>query len=144
MNKYIYGIIRKVPHWNLNIKGIDGEKVHLINSDNLSALVSRAKRDVYPLTRENAFIHEKVIEEAMKLTTVLPVSFGTVSESKMIQKNFLDKKNKELQEAIKSMEGKVQVNLKAIWEDMTLALQEIVQESKDISSLRDYSLENDL
>ena len=61
--KYIYCIIKSPKSFKCELNGVGGEKVGLIVSKNLAAVVSDSPITDYPLTRENTTTHLKVIEE---------------------------------------------------------------------------------
>ncbi|MEK7121927.1 MAG: GvpL/GvpF family gas vesicle protein, partial [Patescibacteria group bacterium] len=92
----------------------------------------------YPITRENIMTHQRAIEEVMRThSTVLPVSFGTVAEdSTVVEKKLLESKKNELLDAFQTVDGKVELNLKAIWLDMPSTFQKVVAENSDLAFLK--------
>lgn len=136
--KYIYCVIRKPDFFNLDFRGVGGGKVHLVISGKLAVAVSDSVLQDYPITRENTVTHQRVIEEIMRAhSPVLPVSFGTVAESGgLIQEKMLKAKHNELLDALSEVEGKVELNLKAIWLDMPSTFQKVVAENPDLARLK--------
>ena len=137
--KYIYCIIRKPPKsFDAEFCGVGGGRLYLINSDELAAVVSDSPIMDYPITRENTIIHQRAIEEVMRTySSVLPVSFGTIAENKaVVEKKLLESKQSELLDALQSVEGKVELNLKAIWLDMPSTFQKVVAENSDLAFLK--------
>ena len=118
--------------------GVGGGRLYLINSDELAAVVSDSPIMDYPITRENTIIHQRAIEEVMRTySSVLPVSFGTIAENKaVVEKKLLESKQSELLDALQSVEGKVELNLKAIWLDMPSTFQKVVAENSDLAFLK--------
>ncbi len=113
--------------------------MHLVNSEKLAIAVSDAPvLEDYPITRENTVTHQRVIEEVMRMhSSVLPVSFGTVAENaRVLEEKILRAKEIELLDALKSIEGKVELNLKAIWLDMPKIFQKVVAESPELSRIK--------
>jgi len=139
IGKYIYCVIKK-PQESFGVKfcGVGGEKLHVINSGELAVVVSDSSITDYPITRENTTTHQRAIEEVMRAhPMVLPVSFGTVAENRaVIEKKLLEVKRSELLDAMQRIEGKVELNLKAIWLDMPSVLQKIVAENSDLALLK--------
>lgn len=136
--KYLYCVIRKPDAFNLELCGVGGGKIHCVQSENLAAVVSDAEVMDYPITRENTITHQRVIEEVMRAhSPVLPISFGTMAEGgALIRERMLKAKRKELLDALKEVEGKVELNLKAIWLDMPSVFQKVATENPDIARLK--------
>lgn len=136
--KYIYCIIKSPKSFKFKLTGIGGEKVGLIVSRNLAAVVSDSPVKDHPLTRENTTTHLKIIEEIMRLySPVLPVSFGTVAEDNdAIKKKLLVPKQNEFLRALKNIEGKIELNLKAIWLDMDKIFQKVVLGNPELQRIQ--------
>jgi len=83
--------------------------------------------------------HERVLETVMREFTLLPVRFGTVTDSTSpvqdIQK-LLSSRFNEFQKLLRDMSGKVEMGLKAFWRDEKAIFEEIVAENTDIRRLR--------
>lgn len=136
--KYLYCIIRKPETFNLELYGVGGGKIHCVASENLAAVVSDAEVMDYPITRENTITHQRVIEEVMRAhSPVLPISFGTVAENeKIIREKMLNAKEAELTDSLGDIEGKVELNLKAIWLDMPKIFQKVAAENPEIERIK--------
>lgn len=137
--KYIYCVIQKPKSFGLDLRGVGGGDIHLINSEKLAIAVSDSPvLEDYPITRENTVTHQRVIEEIMRLhSPVLPVSFGTVAESeRVLQEKMLRAKENELLDALASIKDKVELNLKAMWLDMPKIFQKVVQENPELSRIQ--------
>ncbi|MEK7074684.1 MAG: GvpL/GvpF family gas vesicle protein [Patescibacteria group bacterium] len=139
MGKYIYCVIKK-PRESFNVEfcGVGGGKLYVINSGELAAIVSDSPVMDYPITRENTITHQRAIEEVMRANvSVLPVSFGTVAENQaVVEKKLLESKQSELLDALERVEGKVELNLKAIWLDMPSTFQKVVAENPNLALLK--------
>jgi hypothetical protein len=76
----------------------------------------------------------------MKEFTLLPVRFGTITDSaspiQNIQK-LLGSRFEEFQKLLEDLEDKVELGLKAFWRDEKTIFEEIVAENTDIKRLRD-------
>lgn len=136
--KYIYCIIRKSKSFDVEFCGVGGGRLYLINSGELAAIVSDSPLIDYPITRENTMAHQRAIEEVMRTySPVIPVSFGTVADTRaIVEKKLLRSKQSELLDALQSVEGKVELNLKAIWLDMPSTFQKVVVENPDIARVK--------
>ncbi len=138
MGKYIYCVIRKPSSFDLDFCGVGGGKIHLVTSGKLAVAVSDSPITDYPITRENTMTHQRAIEEVMRVrSSVLPVSFGTVAENRaVVEKKLLESKESELLDALQSVEGKVELNLKALWLDLPAIFQKVVAENPDLALLK--------
>lgn len=136
--KYIYCIIKTPKSFEFKLAGIGGEKVGLMVSRNLAAVVSDSSVKDHPLTRENTTTHLKIIEEIMRLySPVLPVSFGTVAEdSEAIQKKLLAPRQNEFLRALEDIDGKTELNIKAIWLDMDEIFQKVILENQELQRIQ--------
>lgn len=136
--KYLYCVMRKPNKFTLELYGVGGGKIHCVASDNLAAVVSDAQVMDYPITRENTITHQRVIEEVMRThSPVLPVSFSTVAENaKVIREKMLEAKETQLIDSLRDINGKVELNLKAIWFDMPKIFQKVVAENPEIERIK--------
>ena len=135
--KYLYCIIKEKKAKEFSVLGLERAKVYSIPEGKLSAVVSDAEIKEYPISRENTLIHQKVIEEMMKVYDVLPVSFGTVAENEeAVKKKILRQKKEEILKTLEKIKGKVELNLKAIWLDMSNIFREVLKENKEIQSAK--------
>lgn len=136
--KYIYCIIKKPKFFGVEFCGVGGAPLYLINSGELAAVVSDSPITDYPITRENTMTHQRAIEEVMRVhAPILPVSFGTVADNRaVVEKKLLGSKQGELLEALQRVEGRVELNLKAIWLDMPAIFQKVVAANPEIAHFK--------
>lgn len=132
--KYIYCIIKEKRPLKFSLFGQDEKEVRLVHNGDLAAVVSDSDIKDYPFTREYLLTHQRVIEEIMKKGyDVLPVRFGTAAESsEAVLEKILQSKKKELLETFHIVEGKVELGLRALWENMGDIFKEIVRDHGDI------------
>lgn len=144
--RYIYCIIGTGQKRKFNSPGIGGrqDKVYSISYQDIAAVISHSPIIRYPISRENTMAHQKVLEELMGDFTVLPVRFGTVASSKdgirpeeRIKKEVLKARYEELKALLTKMDNKIELGLKALWNDMRVIFKEIVEESRDIKFLKE-------
>lgn len=143
VGQYIYAIIESDQEQTFGAIGIGKEKseVYTVVHDGLGAVISDSPVTQYPVTRANTMAHQNVMEEVMNRYPMLPVRFGTVSEGRnLIRQRLLDERHRELSDTLSYMAGKVELGIKAIWNDMKPVFDEIAVRNKDISRLRDRLL----
>lgn len=137
--RYIYCIIKKPQNsFGIEFFGVGGGWLYVIHSGKLAAVVSDSPMMDYPITRENTVTHQRAIEEVMQVhAPVLPVSFGTIAENEsLIKEKILKAKQNELLAALNEVDGKIELNLKAIWLDMPKTFQKVVSENSDLARLK--------
>ena len=125
--------------------GIGGgtDEVYSVSYRDVAAVISASPVMRYPISRENTIAHQKVLEELMEEFTVLPVKFGTVASSKdgvcaadRIRGEVLKVRHEEFKDLLAKTDNKIELGLKAIWIDMKIIFQEIVDENRMIRKLR--------
>lgn len=137
--KYVYCIIGTDEGRNFGPIGIGGrgDEVSTVCYGDLSAVISNTSMAKYTLSRENLLAHEKVIEKVMKDYTVLPVRFCTIASSAQEVRDLLRKRYVEFKGLLQDMDNKIELGAKAFWKDMKVIFQEIVDENKEIRSLKE-------
>jgi hypothetical protein len=133
--QYVYGIVgpnAPAPRG----KGIGGARLALLAGDDVAALVSEIRDGELRFGRDEMLLHSRVLEHALKRGTVLPMRFGIVmSGPEEIRTRLLDEHGAELREQLAELEGKVEVRIRATYDEASL-LHEIVHENPEIASLR--------
>ncbi|MFH1798257.1 MAG: GvpL/GvpF family gas vesicle protein [Candidatus Omnitrophota bacterium] len=138
--KYIYCVIGTKQERNFGPIGIGGrnDEVLTVGHDDLSMVVSNHPMGRFVVNRENMLAHQKVIEEVMKeFDSVLPVRFGTLASNADEIRNLLDRRGREFKNALKDMDHKVEVGVKAIWKNMYAIFKEIARENKMIKDAKE-------
>lgn len=116
-------------------------EVRTVECGDLAAVVSDAQTTVYDVTRDNLTAHQRVVEESMRHSDVLPVAFGTVARSDQdIREKLLRREHDELQDHLAYVRGRVELGLKVLWNRDRL-FSEVVAERDDIRRLRDLIAE---
>ncbi|MBU4241032.1 MAG: GvpL/GvpF family gas vesicle protein [Actinobacteria bacterium] len=134
LGKYIYCIIESNNERNFGPIGIGGrgDNVTTVGYRDLSAVVSNTIMEKYVIGRENMMAHERVIEEVMKEYTVLPVRFCTIATSAEELRNLLRRRYPEFKKSLRSMDGKVELGLKARWRDESEVIREVTEENAEV------------
>lgn len=110
--------------------GLGGREVFAVRHAGLAAVVSRSpvrawatmmKSDVVPYL----FAHQAVIEKVMRTETVVPVKFGTTARAAAEVRRMLELGRGRLAAALAAMEGKIELDVVALWKDLKPTLQEI-------------------
>ncbi|MBI5560921.1 MAG: GvpL/GvpF family gas vesicle protein [Deltaproteobacteria bacterium] len=136
---YLYCIMGSGEARSCDTAGIGGrgDVVSIINYEDLSCATSPSPLGEYAVTRENLMAHQKVVEEAMKDHTVLPVRFSTIAKSPDDIRGVLRKRYAEFKSLYEKMEGKVELGLKALWKDMGRVFKDIAEEDMLVKRLKD-------
>jgi hypothetical protein len=135
---YCVGYAEPFVDDTLEIAGI-GEHaapVRVIQHDDLVALVSDSPRMRYDISRRNLTAHQRVLEEAMTRSTVLPVSFGTVANSdRDVREKLLKRESDEIHRYLAYVRDRVELGLMVLWNRDRL-FAEVVEEYDEIRALR--------
>ncbi len=136
---YLYCIIGTDEAINFGDIGIGGrgDAVTAVAYEAISAVISKSSETKYILNRENLLSHQSVIERVMKDYTVLHVRFSTIADSIEDIRGVLRKRYEEFKNMLRDMDNKIELGIKAVWKDMDVVFQEILQEDEEIKQLRD-------
>jgi hypothetical protein len=136
MADYVYGIVEpgaKPPDG----RGLGGAPVRLVPDGGAAALVSDVADRELELGRDEVMTHARVLEDALDRGTVLPMRFGVVMDGdEDVKARLLEEHADEVREQLARFSGKVEVNLRATYDEDTL-MREVVRENPDIARLRD-------
>jgi len=138
--QYIYAIVATSEDKNFGHIGIGSrnDDVFTVCYRDIGAVISPSPVTKYPVSRANTIAHQKVMEEAMKYYPMLPVRFGTIGEGTgLIKEKVLKTRYDELKDLLGYVEDKIELGLKALWVNMQAIYKEIIDENRDIRSLRD-------
>jgi hypothetical protein len=140
---YVYGVASAEQFLNghppLRVPGIGGlgVPVRTIAFEDLVAVVSDVPGSRFDLTRENLLEHQRVLDEVLRRSDVLPFSFGTVAGSdEEVRELLLRDGFDALHEQLEYVRGCVELEVKTFWEQERL-FAEIAQESDEVRDLRD-------
>ena len=142
--KYLYCIIENSNARNFGPIGIGDreDEVTTIPYRDLSAVVSGIPMSKYVVSRETMTAHEKVLEGVMKDCTVLPVRFYTVAPSADEIRSLLRRRHTEFKNLLRYLDNRVELGLKALWKDMNIVFQEIIEESDELMTLEKKIVSN--
>jgi hypothetical protein len=133
---YVYGVLPGADAPNVSAGGVEQAQVRTVEHAGLAALVSTLEGDELAAARE-VRAHWRVLEDASKSATVLPVRFGTVLEGdRAVRERLLEPNAERLTEMLDALAGRVQLNVRGDYEEERL-LREVVRTSPQVAALRD-------
>ena len=132
---YVYGVVRAKDGVPERIESDDVPDARLVWAGDIGAIVKTAGDAQVP-DRRALTSHARVLQEAMSWATVLPMRFGVVMPSDGAVRDELRARRDELVRLLDSFEGRVEISLKAFYEEDVL-LREIVDENREIARLRE-------
>src|SRR5436190_18579471 len=134
--KYVYGVVRAADGSLPKDGGINDEPVTLVTTEGLAALTSNVPDEVLEAGREELLAHSRVLEQALEGGVVLPMRFGVVMPNEQsVRDRLLAPHREELEAQLDEMDGKVEINIKGIYEEDAV-LREVVSENAEAADLR--------
>jgi len=136
--KYIYCIIESNKPRSFGPLGIGGraDELYTVCFNGLAACVSNSPIIKYSCLRDNMLAHEMAIEEVMKEYTVAPARFCTIAEDEEKVKKILEKDHDRFIDALKNVEGKKELGLKAMFKE-DIIYKDILERYEDIRILKE-------
>lgn len=135
---YLFGIIDgisdkklDISDWSTPVQTRDYKQIAIVYTK-----LSTEKNQDMLATRKNLLAHEKVIEMVMKHYTILPFSFGTILNNFSEMDDFIEEHVHDFSHKLESIRGKIELNLKGIWNDMQPVYENILETHENISQLK--------
>ena len=130
MGKYIYGIVNT----DSNIQGMDAG-VYTIPYKDISAVVSDSEVTDYTNLLKDALArlllrHQQVIEKIMENFTIIPMRLGTYCADEDEVRHILVKGYCRIKDIFKEINGKIEIDVVAIWNIFDDVLKEIAEEEE--------------
>ena len=120
----------------MSAKGVAERPVATIERDDVAALASELTEDRLRVRRRDVIGHLRVLEAVFAETTVVPCAFGTVLESaEAVERELLTARRDELLALLQRLEGRVQLNISAVYDEDTV-LREVVETEPEVARLR--------
>jgi hypothetical protein len=133
---YVYGVIASTARAP-SAKGIGGAAVRSIPAGELAAVASDIDPGSLQLGRDAMTAHAKVLEDAVALTTVLPMRFGVVmADEDTVRRDLLEAHGPELRAQLDELAGKAELRLRATYDEEQL-MREAAAQDPEILRLRD-------
>src|SRR5262245_1192283 len=139
--RYVYGLVRAAQAPELGPIGLEHAgspgRVYAISVDGMAALVSDydRRRRIAPL-RRNLEPHDRVIREAWKTTTMIPMTFGHVARSAREIERLLGRHARAIAAELNRLDGMVEISVRVKW-DVDNIFKYIVDSDPLLASLRD-------
>jgi hypothetical protein len=136
---YVYGVVRASSIGELAAEGVGDGRVATIERDGLAAVTSELTEDRLRVRRRDLLRHLGVLEAAFAEATIVPCAFGMVLPSRQaVESDLLRARRDELLQLLQRLEGRVQLNIKAAYDEETI-LREVVEADSEIVRLRQRS-----
>jgi gas vesicle protein GvpL/GvpF len=132
---YVYGIVRAGAVRGVKSKGVGGGAVELVERDGLAALITALSTTELRVKRRDLDSHLRVLQEVLDTATVVPCSFATVAAPDDVTNDLLVDRRAELLSALDRLDGKVQMNVKAVYLEEEL-LRDIVKTNPQVAGMR--------
>lgn len=146
---YIYGVVRADETKVLGPLGLSTngspEEIHLHSKDGIGIVYTGKEcddDDELPASRKNLVNHQRVIELLMSTYTVLPFSFGTLIDDVTALEQLIVERKAEFEATLDKIDGKIELGLKVLWENMDQIFDALVQEDEAINQKRQYLIAN--
>jgi hypothetical protein len=133
MSSYVYGVIpaADAAAWT-GADGIGGP-VHTVQAGDLAALVSDVPADTTPGRRVDLEAHRRVLAHAIEQGSVIPMRFGMVMDDEdVVRERLLTRHASELGDLITSLDGQVQMTVRAFYAENAL-LQSAIASNEEIA-----------
>jgi hypothetical protein len=135
--KYVYGVVRADRGSRKKQSGINDEPVKVVTHEGVGALTSDVPSDFVEAGRDELLTHSRVLERALEDGVVLPMRFGVVMPDEgSVRDELLEPHRAELEAQLDEMEGKVEINIKGIYEEEAV-LREVLAENPEVAELRE-------
>jgi|SRR4051794_31644022 len=136
-SKYVYGVVRTKGRSKPKGKGIAGKPLKVVAANGVGALTSDVPGEELEAGREELLTHSRVLEQALGDGVVLPMQFGVVMpDEQTVKTELLDAHREALEAQLEEMSGKVEMNVKAIYDEGAV-LREMLEENPDIARMRE-------
>lgn len=119
---YVYGLIRAEDHRPLAVRAVGDpeQSVTVVSSGNVAALVSAIDLPEIMPTRRHMLAHTQVLEAAMANGPVLPMRFGIIVPSAATLLRMIGSRKQELRDRLDQIDGRIEVGLKASWDEQVM------------------------
>jgi hypothetical protein len=133
---YVYGVLSSSDRATISVGGVEQAEVRTVEHAGLAALVSTLEADALAAGRE-VRAHWRVLEQASKKATVLPVRFGTVMDGDgAVRETLLAPNAERLAALLSELAGRAQLNVKGDYDEEQM-LRNVVRESSEVAALRE-------
>jgi hypothetical protein len=136
---FVYGITSRSMSVPDDLRGVDGQPVHLLTYGDLAAVASSSLLDRPPGRRAEILAYAEVLDTLAGDGAVAPVRFGSVfADDQDVVDNLLEPSADDLAALLGDLQGRVQLRLSAIYRQDVL-LSALVAGDPEIAELRDLT-----
>ena len=136
---FVYGITNRSVSVPGDLRGVDGQPVHVLTYGDVAAVASPTLLDRPPGLRAEILAYAAVLDALADVGTVAPVRFGSVfADDQDVVDNLLAPTAEDLSVLLDDLDGHVQLRLSASYrQDVLLA--ELVTTDPEIADLRELT-----
>lgn len=140
--RYLYGIIRDGQKKSFGLSEInDGQDVYTIAYQDIACAVSHSDVQDYSSMLKEALgrclvKHQTVIEKIMADHTIIPMKFGTFASDETEVAQVLKRGYSQFKELLIDMDGKIELDVAATWDNLETSIKEIGTEDKQIREFK--------
>lgn len=136
MAKYLYGIVRVGQSQTLPMISRVERAAEWIRVRELACVASEIKLvERYEPTKEDLLLHNRVLEQLMEQTTVIPMSIGTIAEDAVQVEKLIEEGYPLFEETLDRIKGKVQFTLDVQWQPE--AMRSVAERDERVARFRD-------
>jgi len=114
--KYIYAVVSACLEWVDSLSGIDGGNVYTISEGRVTAVVTDIANDRVRPERRNLAAHQEVLKRLMGNTSVLPMRFGIIADSRKVVQDVLSLNEDAFLDQLQRVAAKVEMGLRVTWD----------------------------
>jgi len=140
--RYIYGIIKTNEKKSFDpCEVATGEEVYTVIHQDIACVVCNSPiQDYSSMLKETLghFLigHQKTIEKIMKDYTIIPMKFGTFASDNDEVVQVLRRSYSQFKELLSTMDGKIELDVAATWNDLNSIIKEIGEEDNKIKEFK--------
>ena len=133
---YVYGVVPAEASVSVGEPGVAGNPVEVVAHDGVAAVLSDFPPHDPRVRRRDLRAHLRTLELVLEQTVVAACPFGTVFGSRSdVEERFLAPRRDELRRLLERLEGHVQVNVKAEYDEEAV-LRELAGNDDEIAASR--------
>ena len=114
--KYLYAVMAGSEERNYGPIGVEGSHVYTVPVGGVAAIVSDLGNGKIRPERRNLAAHRDVLNRLMRDSTVLPISFGVIGDSRQAIQNILAMNKESLTFQLHRLANKVEMGLHVTWD----------------------------
>ncbi len=134
--KYLYGILDGNLKIRFSSRGLFKKSPYLVHYNGISAIVTDAPVKTYEQDQEGLLSHNRVLDDVIKLHTVLPMRFGTIARSEEEVSELLRNAYSFIRERLSKIRDMVEFNMEIRITDEKALLNEILENNREIKDFR--------